>query len=152
MSVLGGTWVDATFGAGTALNVWQQTKKIAGFNFNPSSTYVDGVGYSDNSQEQVFSGEWTLGAVNLLKNLATAFPDQKATLLSEAQFMRDAVEKQLQFASPYGPSLKYASKRYYIPFGWWANPVPSLASTAWAVTEDLNYNMFMLGGAYSPSY
>jgi hypothetical protein len=40
----------------------------------------------------------------------------------------------------------YASKRYMIPFGWLANPLPSTASTAWAVMLYYNYNPFILGG------
>lgn len=44
--------------------------------------------------------------------------------------------------------LLYASKRYFIPFGWYANPVPSTASTAWAVMDLYNYNPFAFGGHY----
>ena len=40
----------------------------------------------------------------------------------------------------------YANKRYFIPWGWWANPIPSLASSAWVVLIDENYNPFILGG------
>lgn len=44
--------------------------------------------------------------------------------------------------------LLYASKRYFIPFGWYANPVPSTASTAWAVMDQYGYNPFTFGGHY----
>lgn len=44
--------------------------------------------------------------------------------------------------------LLYASKRYFIPFGWYANPVPSTASTAWAVMDHYGYNPFTFGGHY----
>lgn len=45
--------------------------------------------------------------------------------------------------------LLYASKRYFIPFGWYANPVPSTASTAWAVMDHYDYNPFAFGGHYN---
>lgn len=48
--------------------------------------------------------------------------------------------------------MLYASQRYYIPFGWWANNIPSTASTGWAVLVDSNHNPFLLTGAYSSSY
>jgi hypothetical protein len=45
-----------------------------------------------------------------------------------------------------GTGYLYANKRYEIPFGWWANPLPSLASTAWAVMTDRDFDPFILGG------
>lgn len=42
----------------------------------------------------------------------------------------------------------YASKRYFIPFGWFANPIPSTCSTSWALMLHYNYNPFQLGGGY----
>lgn len=43
----------------------------------------------------------------------------------------------------------YASKRYFIPFGWFANPIPAASSTAWAVMVQYDYNPFSLGGSYN---
>lgn len=43
----------------------------------------------------------------------------------------------------------YASKRYLIPFGWYANPIPSMASTTWAVMLHYNFNPFSVKGDYS---
>ena len=96
----------------------------------------------------MLSGEWTLGAVNLLKNMAVYYRDHAEALRREASHMRQAVTRDLLVESPHGPALKYANKRYFIPFGWYANPVPSAASTAWAILEDEDYNVFRLGGAY----
>lgn len=45
-----------------------------------------------------------------------------------------------------GVAWLYANKRYEIPFGWWANPLPSLASTAWSVMTDRDFDPFILGG------
>ncbi len=44
----------------------------------------------------------------------------------------------------------YASKRYMIPFGWFANPLPSTTSTSWVVMLHFNFNPFKVGGDYSP--
>lgn len=46
----------------------------------------------------------------------------------------------------------YASKRYYIPFGWYANPLPSNASTSWALLMNYRYNPFTLGGGFTPNF
>jgi hypothetical protein len=45
-------------------------------------------------------------------------------------------------AAPY----LYASKRYRIPFGWYANPLPSTSSSAWIVLLADNYDPFGYGG------
>jgi hypothetical protein len=40
----------------------------------------------------------------------------------------------------------YSSRRYRIPFGWYANPLPSLSSTAWAILLADHYDPFGYGG------
>jgi hypothetical protein len=40
----------------------------------------------------------------------------------------------------------YSSKRYRIPFGWYANPLPSTASTAWVILVADDYDPFGFGG------
>ena len=47
-------------------------------------------------------------------------------------------------------SYLYASKRYMIPFGWFANPLPSTTSTAWAIMLHYEFNPLTLGGSYQP--
>jgi hypothetical protein len=42
----------------------------------------------------------------------------------------------------------YASKRYLIPFGWYANPIPSTCATAWIIMVADDYNPFVYGGGY----
>ena len=51
---------------------------------------------------------------------------------------------------PLGPTrpFVYASKRYLIPFGWYANPVPSTCATAWIIMVADGYNPFAYGGKY----
>ena len=43
----------------------------------------------------------------------------------------------------------YASKRYPIPFGWFANPLPSTTSTSWMIMLHFNFNPFKIGGDYN---
>lgn len=45
-------------------------------------------------------------------------------------------------------SYVYASKRYLIPFGWYANPLPSTCATAWMIMVHAGYNPFVYGGKY----
>ncbi len=40
----------------------------------------------------------------------------------------------------------YASSRYRIPFGWYANPLPSTCSTAWILLVADKYDPFLYGG------
>lgn len=40
----------------------------------------------------------------------------------------------------------YASRRYRIPFGWYANPIPSTASTAWVILIADEYDPFGYAG------
>ena len=40
----------------------------------------------------------------------------------------------------------YASSRYRIPFGWYANPLPSTTATAWIVLVADHYDPFIYGG------
>ncbi len=47
-------------------------------------------------------------------------------------------------------SFVYASKRYMIPFGWFANPIPSTTSTSWAMMLHFGFNPFHVGGGYTP--
>lgn len=42
----------------------------------------------------------------------------------------------------------YASARYLIPFGWYANPLPSTCSTAWVLLVADRYDPFIYGGGY----
>ena len=40
----------------------------------------------------------------------------------------------------------YASRRYAIPFGWYANPLPSTCATAWAIMLAAGFDPFGYGG------
>eukprot|EP01065_Artemidia_motanka_P042916 TRINITY_DN583_c0_g1_i1.p1 TRINITY_DN583_c0_g1~~TRINITY_DN583_c0_g1_i1.p1 ORF type:complete len:765 (+),score=242.05 TRINITY_DN583_c0_g1_i1:101-2395(+) len=160
-TALGPEFIDKHFGDGASVKLWQTVKKRAGYSLQ-SSGLVKGVGYTDNSfSGQVFSGEWTFGAINWLRVMA-AYDGYNATvkaaLKSEADYMRSCIEDELTKSTPVQkgttehPSIQYANERYYIPFGWWANSLPALASTGWAVAVDKSWNPLMLTGAYSADY
>jgi len=152
MSVLGRTQVDQWFGAGSADRIWLQTKKFGGYKFDGSSGSVVGLGYSMNQESQAYSGEWTLGAINMLRVFAKETGIQKYT--EEAQHLRRQLDRGLvgnfSINGRDVQAVKYVNDRYYIPFGWWANPFPNIASTAWTLFVDANFNPFTLGGSYSP--
>jgi len=158
ITVLGKDVIDGWYGAGTALHIWNTTKTIGGYQYDPKTSWVRGVGFTENAKDQVFSGEWSLGAINMLHALAASYggAEQKA-LLAEAEYMRQAIETDLvkQGTLKGGQSTSavlYANKRYFIPFGWYANPLWSTASTSWTVTTDMQFNPFYLGGAFKTSY
>jgi len=48
-------------------------------------------------------------------------------------------------------SYLYANKRFFIPWGWYANPLGATSSTGWAVFNDWGYNPFVLGGYFNDS-
>eukprot|EP01123_Difflugia_compressa_P007722 TRINITY_DN211_c0_g1_i5.p1 TRINITY_DN211_c0_g1~~TRINITY_DN211_c0_g1_i5.p1 ORF type:complete len:720 (-),score=159.75 TRINITY_DN211_c0_g1_i5:80-2176(-) len=148
----------------TAYQVWQNAKSLAGY-------YIDGalagVGYttegSNSTKPDIWSGEWTWGAVFMCRKLATEYRKigQNAwadSLEADAASMVAAMSKEVQTCAddpvwcpggglvlPDGSYL-YANKRFFIPWGWYANPIGATSSTAWAVCYDFNYNPFMLGG------
>jgi len=158
ITVLGREVIDDWFGPGTCLKIWNVTKNIGGFQENPTTSWVRGVGFTNNAKDQVFSGEWSLGAINMLNVLANSYSgNTKEALLAEAKYMRQAIEIDLvkQGTLQNGQAatgVYYANKRYYIPFGWYANPLWSTASVSWTVTTDLDFNPFYLGGDLKSHY
>eukprot|EP01060_Flectonema_neradi_P024738 TRINITY_DN33618_c0_g1_i1.p1 TRINITY_DN33618_c0_g1~~TRINITY_DN33618_c0_g1_i1.p1 ORF type:complete len:888 (+),score=167.09 TRINITY_DN33618_c0_g1_i1:76-2739(+) len=110
---------------------------------------------------EVFSGEWTFGAINWARVMANESGYSKTiidSIISDADFMRSSIEQELMLSTPVQsgfnthPSVAYANLRYYIPFGWWANPLPSMASTSWAVAVDSSFNPLNILGRYSSNY
>jgi len=154
LSVLGPKLVDSWFGVGTSANLWVTTKKLGGYNYVIWSGDVDGMGFSVNNNDQAFSGEWTFGAINMLRVMSTV--SGNSTYLYDAGNMRDNISQRLtQTGTINGvqvTGVNYCNKRYWIPFGWWANAILSTASTGWAVLADSNFNPFYLGGKYVTDY
>jgi len=154
MSIVHPLLIDQWFGVGTSQSIWKNTKALGGYRYRPESGYYDGLGFSNNANTQVFSGEWSLGGINMLRIFANEYSNP--SFLLEADHMRAAIERDLlRTDSINGEVVKgilYSNKRYWIPFGWWANSVLSTASTGWTVLADNNYNPWYLGGAYKVNY
>jgi len=149
MSVFGKAF-DQWYGHGSAYKIWQNTKSHTGVFKNGDQSTITGVGYTDT--HDITSVEWTLGAVNMAKILAqqysTSDPSLSADLLKDAGNMRDGMESLKEAIDGSSVAYKYSDVRYYIPFGWFANPIPALTSTAWIVFVDANYNPFYSSGEF----
>ncbi len=145
ITVLSADWVDRNFGEGTAHTIWTNTKQRSGVIQNG---VLQGVGFTDSND--ILSGEWTMGAVLMAKEMArhyrAAHADWATELDNDVRTMRQGVESLRTTDADGAISYKYANKRYFIPFGWWANPIPSIASSAWVAFADSNFNPFVLGG------
>jgi hypothetical protein len=127
-------------------------------------------------QQGVLSAEWTAGAINAVRNMIhhyeTVVPgtDHSAeaqamlrSLRSDEHDMLDGIRTlradrylhtdfpgKLPDAVNVGtgtlqPYL-YASRRYFIPFGWYANPIPSTCSTAWILMLADHFDPLGYGG------
>jgi len=154
LGVLGPKLVDSWFGVGTSAKIWNTAKQLGGYNYITWANTVDGMGFSVNTDDQVFSGEWSFGTINMLRVLAKGTGNSSFT--DEASNIRDNISEQLTQTITVNnqplTAVVYANKRYWIPFGWWANPLLATSSTGWAVMVDSNYNPFYLGGQYLTEY
>jgi len=168
--VLGQKRFDAAYaGLGvTAYEVWQNAKSLAGY-------YIDGnlagVGYTtaNGTAPDIWSGEWTWGAVFMCRKVAAEYRkagkgDWAAAMEADAASMVKYMSMPLVpckddpvwcpgggLVQPDGSYL-YANKRFFIPWGWYANPVGATSSTSWAVCNDWNYDPFMLGGGFNNTF
>ncbi|MDB6060322.1 MAG: hypothetical protein JWM78_425 [Verrucomicrobiaceae bacterium] len=136
----------------------------------------NGIDATQHYRQGIMSAEWTAGAINMLRSMlayyqtipqssphyaetkkyiASITSDEQSMLIGVQNLRADNYLKtnfpdkpsnynQLNIASPY--SFLYASKRYLIPFGWFANPLPSVCSTAWIVMLESRYDPFQYGG------
>jgi hypothetical protein len=124
----------------------------------------------------VLSAEWTAGAITMVRNMIKhyhATPGESANHALARQFeqeLREDERTMLQGVQalrldryavtefPGKPNhyselitgrtkpYLYASRRYRIPFGWYANPIPSTASTAWVILIADEYDPFGYAG------
>lgn len=142
--------LEEAHGPGTCYALWQSVKTYGGAYGNDGS--FRGVGYSLNGgggPPNVLSGEWTYGAINccrvLLRFYSGSNPDYAKSLDADIQSMQQGVDSALkeELADSAGDyAVHYSDKRYFIPFGWWANRNLSLASTGWAMFDALEWNPF----------
>ncbi len=137
----------------------------------------NGIDPSGAYRQGVMSGEWTAGAITAVRNMiayygaeerssphaATAkkyvasLKQDEAAMLTALATLR--IDRYPSAGFPGTPpdyaalvSVKtkpylYASTRYHIPFGWYANPLPSTASTAWMIMVADHYDPFGYAGA-----
>ena len=105
------------------------------------------------TMHRVWSGEWSFGAMTACKVLADEY--EKAGQADLATDLRkDAASMRLAVMSPrkrvgleevgglnnkdYDGGVLYANRRFFIPWGWYANAVSSLCSTSWSLMEERN--------------
>ncbi len=174
---LGPKTIDSWWGPGTAYKIWEAARAKAGY-FGPDHQ-LWGVGYTDQSAasaKKVLSGEWTAGAITSVHMLIQYYQhakginkDQLNSLTRDQESMsagllklRSDQYKADDFKNHGGvlpkfltklpnneKAIFYASARYKIPFGWYANPLPSAASTSWTIMLSEWYNPFGFQGSMS---
>jgi hypothetical protein len=172
MLVLGQKRFDTWYGGKqTAYGIWKNAKKLAGYYVNGE---LAGVGYTTDPTKNkttestmIWSGEWTWGAVFMTRRLAKEYSlaghsDWAAELKKDSDNMVKYMTKEVipcddgvwcggGLVQKDGSYL-YANKRFFIPWGWYANPIGATSSTGWAVLNDFNFDPFMLGGGNDTTF
>ncbi len=134
----------------------------------------NGIAADGNFRQGVLSSEWTAGAITAVRSmihhyqsLPTTSPDyaqaqlmwhslrqDESAMLEGMQTLRTDRYALTTFPGK-GPAIVgngtalpylYASRRYFIPFGWYANPLPSTCATAWAIMVADRFDPFGYGG------
>jgi hypothetical protein len=127
-------------------------------------------------RQGVLSAEWTAGAITMVRNMIKHYHsipresinhavarqyeqdlrEDERTMLQRIQTLR--LDRYAVTEFPGKPEhysdlitgqtkpYLYASRRYRIPFGWYANPIPSTASTAWVIMIADEYDPFGYAG------
>jgi len=115
---------------------------------------------------EIWSGEWTWGAVFMTRRLSKEYeqskPDWSADLKKDYQSMIKHMQKEVVPCDDgvwcdgglvqKDGSYLYANKRFFIPWGWYANPIGATSSTAWAVLNDFLFDPFILGGSNGTTF
>lgn len=159
-AVLGADFIDNQIAgeAGTAYKIWQQTKKWAGY-YNKDGS-IAGVGYTITNTSDIWSAEWTWGAVLMTRELSHQYKQMgqgqyASDLLTDSQNMAKSLRKHVNEGGMFDAKTGgyfYCNKRYFIPWGWYANAIPSTCSTAWAIMDLHQFNPFVLGGGPNAWY
>jgi hypothetical protein len=188
VAALGSGQIDEWFGFGAAYHVWESLKSWGAYGEGQT---LRGVGYSDADgngtapdgtyRASVLSGEWTAGAIVMVRNMIRHYQavprgapqaGQAQTFVAKLAADEDAMiagiqslryRRYLQADFPGKPRnyeqligepsspvptdpYLYSSRRYLIPFGWYGNPLPSTAASAWALLIADHYDPFGYGG------
>ena len=134
------------------MKMWQTTKSLAGY---MKDGVLRGVGYTVG--HDIISAEWTAGAIPATLQLTQYYLKMNPASAKEAEqdalSMQEGNEALSEVYTYDGHTIlkgyKYANMRYFIPFGWWANPIKSDASTVWPELNLKGYDPFVLGGKAS---
>ena len=136
----------------------------------------NGINADGTYRQGILSTEWTAGAILMVRNMLAYYQtiprassqydtarrfleslahDEQAMLTAIKNLRIDTYAtvgfpgQPHNFAKllslPTRPYV-YASKRYLIPFGWYANPMPSTCATAWMIMLANRYDPFAYGG------
>jgi len=161
---------DGAYQHGMAYQVWQSTKKLSGYYVNGK---LAGVGYtvknnSTSNGTKVWSGEWTWGAVFMARRIGQEYIQNGDSawgneMIKDAKSMVDEMSKDANVDEDgvwteggglvqCDGSYLYANARFFIPWGWYANPIGATSSTGWAIFNDFNYNPFQLGGGWNTTF
>lgn len=160
MSVMGQPMIDGKYGHGFAHEIWKTTKKYAGYYKGET---LCGVGYTDLSGSNgsipvntIWSAEWTFGAINMAQILSQQYADAQDHTRAQ-ELLEDAQSMLNQVTLPWPQGLRfpdgsyvYANKRFFIPWGWFSNPISALCSTGWSVMMERNFDPFHYGGGNKP--
>jgi len=166
IATLGAAEIDAHHGAGSAFRAWQDLKRWGGYG---TGKRLLGVGFSDvdgngidekgNYLSAILSSEWTAGAITAVREMIAHYGSMTATdetrrwlaelRADEAGMLEGMDSLRLDHVPDAGfdalraagsqPYL-YANRRARVPFGWYANPLPSTCATAWRVMLARNFN------------
>lgn len=147
ISTFGAAALDEQFGEGAAYAMWQTTKEMAGFEYQGNLM----LSYTSSTRDaECGSPEWTEGGIQACKELAAYYasshPDWAAACNNDIASMEKSVAACQVTNADGSIGYLYATNRCYIPFGWWANPIQSTASTAWVVMMQGGFNPLYLGG------
>jgi hypothetical protein len=160
--------MEKAYGPGLLGTLFRSAMDLAGWR-EPGSAPdapVQGMGFHAQSpadEGYQMSGEWTWGAVMAAVALAEDAqapgredPAEAAALLDQARSLIRGLERHA--SHDYGASGQpgswdavaglYASSRAWIPWGWHANPCPSMSATAWSFLVSSGFDPFELGGGH----
>lgn len=105
----------------------------------------------------IFSGDGTYAAILMCRTLADAYEKVGKRLHAE-ELRRDVESMEWAIRTNFSQgglvndddgSVMYSNRRFFVPWGWYANPVSSLSATAWSVMNEDQFNPFVLGGHHN---
>jgi len=136
----------------------------------------NGINKDGTYKQGILSAEWTAGAINMVRSMIHYYEHPSASSVGDVDLQgyvnslkqdETAMLEGLQtlridhyiaanfpgkpdsYGSLIHQSSKpyvYASKRYFIPFGWYANPLPSTCATSWVIMLAHRYDPFGYAG------